>query len=100
MEKFVLFSGIILHYVRQINLFQKIKSELSLFSHKKVPVVASVSVGEIVCFVQHGQWGNKRIKRFKKLISKILVVDITAKEGQLVKLTTISGKSNNFFLDI
>lgn len=55
MKKFVLDTGIILHYVRQSDLSQKIESELNLLSQNVVPVVASVSIGEIEGFVQRGQ---------------------------------------------
>jgi len=85
MKKFVLDTGIILHYVRQSDLSQKIESELNLLSQNVVPVVASVSIGEIESFVQRGQWGEKKIKRLKTLISKIVVIDITAEDEQLMK---------------
>jgi tRNA(fMet)-specific endonuclease VapC len=85
MKKFVLDTGIILHYVRQSGLSQKIESELNLLSQKVVPVVASVSIGEIEGFVQRGQWGDMKIKRLKNLISKIVVIDITAEDEQLMK---------------
>jgi predicted nucleic acid-binding protein len=85
MKKFVLDTGIILHYVRQSDLSQKIESELNLLSQNVVPVVASVSIGEIEGFVQRGKWGEKKIKRLKNLISKIVVIDITAEDEQLMK---------------
>ena len=85
MKKFVLDTGIILHYVRQSDLSQKIESELNLLSQNVVPVVASVSIGEIKGFVQRGLWGEKKIKRLKSLISKIVVIDITAEDEQLMK---------------
>src|SRR6056297_3221584 len=85
MKKFVLDTGIILHYVRQSDLSQKIESELNLLSQNVVPVVASVSIGEIEGFVQRRQWGEKKIKRLKNLISKIVVIDITAEDEQLMK---------------
>lgn len=71
MNKFVLDTGIILHYVRQSDLSQKIESELNLLSQNVVPVVASVSIGEIEGFVQRGQWGEKKIKRLKTLYQKL-----------------------------
>ena len=85
MKKFILDTGIILHYVRQSDLSQKIESELNLLSQKVVPVVASVSIGEIEGFIQCGQWGEKKIKRLKSLISKIVVIDITAEDEELMK---------------
>jgi len=84
MKKFVLDTGIILHYVRQSDLSQKIESELNLLSQNVVPVLASVSIGEIEGFVQRRQWGEKKIKRLKILISKIVVIDITAEDEQLM----------------
>jgi len=85
MKKFVLDTGIILHYVRQTDLSQKIESELNLLSPKVLPLIASVSIGEIEGFMQRRKWGEKKIKRFKSLISKIVVIDLAAEDEKLMK---------------
>ena len=57
MRKFVLDTNILLHYVRQSDLAQEVERQLNLLSKDAVPMIASVSIGEILGFVQRHQWG-------------------------------------------
>lgn len=85
MKKYVLDTSILLHYVRQSKLANQIESELNILSKEAVPIIASVSIGEMEGFVQRQQWGETKINRLKKLVSKVVVIDITSVDAQLMK---------------
>ena len=84
MRKFVLDTNILLHYVRQSDLAQEVERQLNLLSKDAVPMIASVSIGEILGFVQRQQWGQPKINRLKKLMEKLIVIDISAVDDQLM----------------
>lgn len=85
MRKFVLDTNILLHYVRQSQLYQEIEGTLNLLSKDAVPIIASVSLGEMEGFVQRQQWGQVKVTRLKKLVDKIAVIDIAAADDELMK---------------
>lgn len=84
MRKFVLDTNILLHYVRQSELAQEVERELNLLSKDAIPMIASVSIGEMEGFVQRQEWGQAKINRLKKLVEKIAVIDIAAADDQLM----------------
>lgn len=84
MRKFVLDTNILLHYVRQSELAQEVERELNLISQNAIPMIASVSIGEMEGFVQRQEWGQAKINRLKKLVEKIAVIDIAAADDQLM----------------
>lgn len=84
MRKFVLDTNILLHYVRQSELVQEVERELNLLSQNAIPMIASVSIGEMEGFVQRQEWGQAKINRLKKLVEKIAVIDIAAADDQLM----------------
>lgn len=84
MRKFVLDTNILLHYVRLSELAQEVERELNLISQNAIPMIASVSIGEMEGFVQRQEWGQAKINRLKKLVEKIAVIDIAAADDQLM----------------
>lgn len=84
MRKFVLDTNILLHYVRQSELAQEVERELNLISQNAIPMIASVSIGEMEGFMQRQEWGQAKINRLKKLVEKIAVIDIAAADDQLM----------------
>lgn len=84
MRKFVLDTSILLHYVRQSKLAQEVERELNLLSKDAIPMIASVSIGEMEGFVQRQQWGQPKINRLKKLVEKTIVIDIAGADDQLM----------------
>lgn len=84
MRKFVLDTNILLHYVRQSELVQEVERELNLISQNAIPMIASVSIGEMEGFMQRQEWGQAKINRLKKLVEKIAVIDIAAADDQLM----------------
>ena len=84
MRKFILDTGILLHYVRQSSLAKVIEDDLGIMAEESVPIIASVSVGEMEGFVQRQEWGDKKIDRFKKLVSRLIVINIKAEDENLI----------------
>lgn len=84
MRKFVLDTNILLHYVRQSELAQEVERQLNLLAKDAIPMIASVSIGEMLGFVQRQQWGQAKINRLKKLVDKLIVIDIAAADDQLM----------------
>ena len=84
MRKYVLDTSILLHYVRQSGLALQVEDKLSLLAKDAVPIIASVTVGEMQGFVQRQQWGANKVKRLKKLVEKMILVDITAADDELM----------------
>lgn len=65
MRKYVLDTSILLHYVRHSDLARQVEEKLSLLAKDAVPIIASVTVGEMQGFVQRQQWGVNKVKRLK-----------------------------------
>jgi tRNA(fMet)-specific endonuclease VapC len=96
MKRYILDTSILLHYIRQSPLSLKIEKEHQLMSQDVVPLVAAVSIGEIEGFVQRRKWGEKKMNVLKKLLSRILVVDIAGQDENLMKAyATLSNYSRN-----
>lgn len=51
MQRFVLDTNILLHYVRQSELAQEVERQLNLLAKDAIPMIASVSIGEMLGFV-------------------------------------------------
>jgi tRNA(fMet)-specific endonuclease VapC len=96
MKRYIIDTSILLHYIRQSGLALKIESEHQLMSQDVVPMVAAVSIGEIEGFVQRRNWGEKKMNVLKKLLSRILVVDIAGQDENLMKaFATLNNYSRN-----
>lgn len=100
MKRYILDTSILLHYIRQSPLSARIENELQLMSQDVVPLVAAVSIGEIEGFVQRRNWGDKKINILKKLLSRILVVDIAGQDEKLMRAyATLNNYSQNWLPD-
>lgn len=96
MRKYVLDTSILLHYVRHSDLARQVEDKLSLLAKDAVPIIASVTVGEMQGFVQRQQWGASKVKRLKKLVEKMILVDIAAVDDELMNAyATIWNYSKN-----
>jgi predicted nucleic acid-binding protein len=85
MRKYVLDTSILLHFVRQNERAQKVESRLNLLGKDAIPIIASVTMGEIKGFVQRQEWGPEKIKRLKDLVNRLAVIDIAAADDKLMQ---------------
>lgn len=85
MKRYVLDTSILLHYIRESKLSLQIEEHIHIMSRESVPLIASVTVGELEGFMQRQNWGEKKITQLKRVLSKVLVVDITGHDKKLMK---------------
>lgn len=84
MRKYVLDTNILFHYVRQSELFHEVEGKLNLLGKDAIPIIASVTIGEMEGFVQRQQWAQSKVSRLKNLVNKIAVIDIASSDDQLM----------------
>ena len=84
MRKFVLDTCILLHYIRQNDTARKVEDRLNLLASDAVLIISSATVGEIEGFVQRQEWGQRKVKQMKKLLEKMVAIDIVAADNQLI----------------
>lgn len=85
MRKFVLDTCILLHYIRQNDRAKKVEDRLNLLGSDAVLIISSVTVGEIEGFVQRQNWRPRKMKQMKKLLEKLVAIDIMATDYQLMQ---------------
>jgi tRNA(fMet)-specific endonuclease VapC len=85
MKRYVLYTSTLLHYIRGKTQFENIESDLGLLQNDVIPILSSVTIGEIEAFLQRQNWGESRIKRMKTLLSRMFIVDINAKDEKLMQ---------------
>jgi tRNA(fMet)-specific endonuclease VapC len=85
MKRYVLDTSTLLHYIRGKTQFENIESDLGLLKNDVIPILSSVTIGEIEAFVQRQNWGEPKLKRMKSLLDKMFIVDINAKDEKLMQ---------------
>ncbi len=85
MDRFVLDTSIILHYIRNSKIFQQIEEENNLTYSDSTILISAITVGEIQGFVIRNNWGKDKIKRMNDLLEKIVIVDISGKDQKLME---------------
>lgn len=84
MRKLVLDSCILVHYLTQNTVAEKIEYELQLTASDCVPIISSVTKGELLSFAKQRNWGKNKMETLKMLLSKSIIVDIAAKDEELI----------------
>lgn len=84
MRKLVLDSCILVHYLTQNTVAEKIEYELQLTASDCVPIISSVTKGELLSFAKQRNWGKNKMETLKMLLSKSIIVDIAAKDEKLI----------------
>lgn len=85
MNKYVLDTSIVLHYIRKSKTYQQIEKDINLSDSDASILISAVTVGEIEGFVQRREYGNDKINRMKDLLDKIIIVDISGKDTGMMK---------------
>lgn len=73
---FVFDTNILVHYIRQSDVFQQIQTRFSPFAPDNQPVISVVTLGEIRSFAGQNDWGEKRLAKLEALLREFYVVDI------------------------
>lgn len=84
MRRYVLDTGILVHYVRQSPLYQTIEKNEKLTEQDCVPFISVVTMGEILSFGIQQNWRQAQLQSLKNLFSKLVVLDINSNDNKLL----------------
>jgi len=62
MRRFALDSCILVHYLTQNSIAEKIEAELQITASDCVPIISSVTKGELISFAKQRNWERKDLK--------------------------------------
>jgi len=83
MRRYLLDTGILVHYARQSSLYQLIESTENLSAPDCIPMISVVTQAEIISFgIQQG-WGIKKLQSIQALFAKLIVIDINSADTNL-----------------
>lgn len=85
MNRFVLDTGILLHYIRASKLFSQIEEENNLTSPNSIILVSAVTVGELEGFLQRRNWADDKKNKLQILLNEIIIIDVAGKDERLMK---------------
>lgn len=84
MKRFVLDTGILVHYVRRSPLYRTIEVSENLTSLETMSFISVVTMGEILSFAKQRKWGLAKLQLLKDLFRKVTILDINRKNKQLL----------------
>ena len=84
MRRYLLDTGILVHYVRQSPLYQKIESNEKLTEQNCIPFISVVTIGEILSFGIQQDWGSAKLQSLRNMFSKLVVLDINSNDDKLL----------------
>ncbi len=85
MRRYLLDTGILVHYVRQSPLYLTIESNEKLTEQDCIPFISVVTMGEILSFGIQQSWGQPKFQSIKNLFSKLVVLDINSNDEKLLE---------------
>lgn len=86
MRRYLLDTGILVHYVRQSPNYQLIEANENLTAQDCIPFISVVTMGEILSFAIQHNWGSTKLQLLKTLFSKLVVLDINSTDDRLLDL--------------
>lgn len=84
MKRYVLDSCILVHYLTQNTVAEKIEADLQITASDCVPIISSVTKGELLSFAKQRNWGKNKMETLNMLLSNSIMVDIAAKDEDLM----------------
>jgi hypothetical protein len=85
MRRYLLDTGILVHYVRKSPLYQEIETKEKLADVDCMPIISVVTYGEILSFGMQNNWGEKKLQAISALLSKLIIIDINSGDPDLLK---------------
>lgn len=85
MRRYLLDTGILVHYVRQSPLYQTIEANEKLMEQDCIPFISVVTMGEILSFGIQQNWGQAKLQSLRNLFSKLVVLDINSNDERLLE---------------
>jgi tRNA(fMet)-specific endonuclease VapC len=85
MRRYLLDTGVLVHYARQSLLYKEIEAKKKILSPDCIPLVSVVTHGEILSFGIQNNWGPAKLQSITSLLSKLIIIDINSGDGDLLK---------------
>ncbi len=84
MRRYLLDTGILVHYARQSKLYMQIEASENLSAADCLPIISVTTQAEIISFgIQHN-WGSKKMQAIQSLFSKLIIIDINSSDIDLL----------------
>lgn len=84
MRRLVLDSCILVHYLTKNTIAEQIEKDLNITSTDCVPVISSVTKGELISFAKQRNWGKNKLDTLNALLNNAIIVDIASKDMDLM----------------
>ncbi|MBS1519144.1 MAG: type II toxin-antitoxin system VapC family toxin [Bacteroidetes bacterium] len=96
MDKYLLDTNIILHYLRKNKTSEKIESELYLLDDEVVKIISVVTIAELRCFAMSLNWGNEKTNNLSSLLKRLVTISINSTDKDLMDAyATLQSYSKN-----
>jgi predicted nucleic acid-binding protein len=73
--KFVFDTNILLHYIRENEVFRAVENVYSPFAGSHDIFISVVSIGEIKSIARQNNWGEKKLVKMLSMISKLIIAE-------------------------
>lgn len=77
MNYVILDTSIIVHILKKSSVAERAINELNLDDSNTVPIISSVTKGELLSFAKQRQWGDKRTELLDKFLQSIVFIDVS-----------------------
>ena len=85
MRRYLLDTGILIHYARKTALYPQIEATEKLTNQDCLPMISVVTQGEILSFATQRNWGTAKKQAIQVLLSKLVIVDINSIDIDLLQ---------------
>lgn len=83
MNYLILDTSIIVHILKNSPVAQKVIKEHNLYDENTIPVISSVTKGELLSFVKQRKWGEQKIKLLDNFLKSIVFIDVNFNSDDL-----------------
>lgn len=100
-------TNILIHLARGGVAAQRLESQYALSSRRVTPIISVVTVGELMAFARHADWGAAKLAALEDLIRNLVVVDINRQpvlrayaefDSDLTRAGTRMGQQNDLWI--
>jgi tRNA(fMet)-specific endonuclease VapC len=84
MRRIVLDSCILVHYLTKNTISEEIEKDLQITASDCVPVISSVTKGELISFAKQRNWGKNKLETLNMLLNNAIIIDIASKDMDLM----------------
>ncbi|HEV2479860.1 MAG TPA: hypothetical protein VGS79_09345 [Puia sp.] len=85
MKRYLLDTGVLVHYPRQSPLYKEIEAKENLLAPDCIPLISVVVYGEILSFGMQNNWGQGKLQSITSLLAKLIIIDINSGDAALLK---------------